>query len=593
VTYLRVLEVLLPVVCTLGAVALLARPEDSPPGPPQQAPRPAYLGSTGCEMCHPSEHASWQRTFHRTMTRRPSELAWDGKESPVLPALLADGALVFRLRREGSRIMADGPNLHLLAQLLYRTSAQAASEGYERPTEAAVERAFEQVPEVERPVVLVTGSHHYLAFWLAEADDRELLQLPFVYHLQERKWAPRRQAFLEPPDAPLHIATWNSNCIQCHAVAGEPQETEWRDETGTLHVRYRSRVAELGIACEACHGPGRAHAEHYRTPLRRGAARASGQLVPPAAQTLLSPASMDAVSSSAICGQCHAYFVPKNEAAFWTTGYARAVPSEPVERNRQLLTPTSPPGTGVLLNRELDSIFWPDGTIRVGGREYNGLLASACYSRGQGERQLGCGSCHSMHDSDPDDQLAQEVAADPDSPCRNCHGSVGEHSGHAKGSLGASCVNCHMPKTTYALQKSIRSHRIQIPDPQGRDVPSACSLCHVDQALGFFVPAAAAPSSDPIGMGVRAALAGNAAERAIYAAALASTETQQTIGLPLARTLLQALAHDPYHAVRRIAERGLAALPPGSGDGGPSPLAPELLERLVSARDNRDIVISE
>ena len=54
------------------------------------------------------------------------------------------------------------------------------------------------------------------------------------------------------------------------------------------------------------------------------------------------------------------------------------------------------------------------------------------------------------------------------------------------------------------------------------------------------------------------ALAGNAAERAIYASALASEETRSTVGDPLARVLLERLARDPYHAVRRIAERGLA-----------------------------------
>ncbi len=76
-------------------------------------------------------------------------------------------------------------------------------------------------------------------------------------------------------------------------------------------------------------------------------------------------------------------------------------------------------------------------------------------------------------------------------------------------------------------------------------------------------PPTAAASADPVPVGFRGALAGNAAERAIYAAALASKETRQTIGSGLARALLERLRHDHYHAVRRIAERGLSALPPG------------------------------
>ena len=47
-----------------------------------------------------------------------------------------------------------------------------------------------------------------------------------------------------------------------------------------------------------------------------------------------------------------------------------------------------PPGGEWLGDR-----FWPDGMVRVTGREYNGLLDTACYQRGK----MSCLSCHSMH----------------------------------------------------------------------------------------------------------------------------------------------------------------------------------------------------
>src|SRR5438445_13841692 len=34
-----------------------------------------YVGSGACHACHPSEHASWSRTYHRTMTQRGRGLA--------------------------------------------------------------------------------------------------------------------------------------------------------------------------------------------------------------------------------------------------------------------------------------------------------------------------------------------------------------------------------------------------------------------------------------------------------------------------------------------------------------------------------------
>jgi predicted CXXCH cytochrome family protein len=577
---------------TIGAVAAVAAyvARDAPPAQPVlETPRPAYLGSSGCQGCHPGAYASWRDTFHRTMTRRPQDLDWDGTSSPKLPVKLSDRHFSFELTRQDGRVVAGGPDLHVAAQLLYEAGVRAKHDGSGAPTEASIERVLEGVAVAKRPLALVTGSHHYLAFWLENGQDRELRQLPFVYHLDEGKWAPRSQAFLEPPQAAPYIATWNSNCIQCHAVAGEPQETEWEDDAGALHVRFQTRVGELGIACEACHGPGRAHASRFRNPMRR-----AGWDDAPESAHPVNPEELDSAAASAICGQCHAYFVPADESAFWEIGYTRSyLPGETLDHSRQLLHPASAPEDGPALSRELGSIFWPDGTIRVGGREYSGLTMSACYEKGSGERKLGCLSCHSMHAGSRDDQLRSEVVEDADAPCRGCHETTPEHSGHPAKSIGASCVNCHMPKTTYALLKGIRSHSIRVPDPRRLDVPSACALCHMDRPPAWFAPAepAKAADADTVGVGVRAALSGNAAERAIYAAALSSAETRQTVGDALTRSLLTVLALDPYHAVRRIAEQGLANLPPSTSNA--PILDPALVQDLRSRRDERHIVISE
>jgi predicted CXXCH cytochrome family protein len=598
VTRTRLLEALVVLLGLGVGLSLVSRKASPEPASVVRKPEGGYLGSEGCQMCHPKEHESWHGSHHRSMTRRARDLAWDGRGSPTLPVTLEDRHFRFRLLEDGSRLVARGPDLHRAAQHLYLAREQAIRAGEAVPSPAAIERALEQVPEVERPIELVTGSHHYLAFWISAGSGRELRQLPFVYHLNEAKWSPRSEAFLEPPDAPPYIATWNSNCIQCHAVAGQPRQREWRDDDGALHVRFESRVAELGIACEACHGPGRSHAEYFRNPL----SRVRSEAAPPSAR-LLNPAAVDSATGSSVCGQCHAYFVPTDEPEFWETGYSESYePGDPLSTSRQLLTLDGEPKGTPVISRELESIFWPDGTMRVGGREYAGLVASACFTSGAGKRKLGCVSCHSMHDSAPDDQLLRDVAKDQNAPCRSCHQDALEHSQHAPGSIGTSCVDCHMPKTTYALLGSIRSHRVQIPRPAETSVPSACALCHVDRPLSWLTarsadaassdtsdPLHAAGSEDVVPVGFRGALSGNAAERAIYAAALASKETRQTIGDGLARALLERLRHDRYHAVRRIAERGLSALPRGTT----AELDEDLVRRLEAERDDRDVVISE
>ena len=120
------------------------------------------------------------------------------------------------------------------------------------------------------------------------------------------------------------------------------------------------------------------------------------------------------------------------------------------------------------------------------GREYNGLLESPCYQRGE----MSCVSCHSMHKSDPDDQLARGMRGNQ--ACLQCHdemaGDLTRHTRHATDSPGSNCTNCHMPHTSYGLLKAIRGHTVETPDvattlATGR--PNACNLCHLDKTLDW------------------------------------------------------------------------------------------------------------
>jgi len=59
------------------------------------------------------------------------------------------------------------------------------------------------------------------------------------------------------------LVLWNFHCIRCHAVGGEPH---WGRKHGR---RTETLAAELGIACEACHGPAEEHVAANGNPPRR------------------------------------------------------------------------------------------------------------------------------------------------------------------------------------------------------------------------------------------------------------------------------------------------------------------------------------
>ena len=503
------------------------------------------LGSGACRSCHPAEHVSWHRTFHRTMTELASTRTAKGPWAGV--TVEADGRSI-ELSQRGNELWLRLPDPDLVAA--------ASRNGVAAPSAGA--------PLVPRRVVLTTGSHHEQAYWVQGAHG-ELRLAPITYLIADRRYVARSDAFLQPPDATPHAMRWNSNCIQCHATRGEPRLDEPTNQ-------FASTAVELGIACEACHGPGAAHVRAQQNPVTRFVAYLNDGRDP----TIVNPARLDAARASEVCGQCHAYFVPRDEDRFWTRGYDYR-PGDVLARTRELLEPHDARG---LVEAAEESLFWADGTIRVGGREWNGLRRSACFLRGRGERQISCLSCHSMHDSEPDDQLRRGQSAD--APCVKCHGDIAalgsKHTQHATGSAGASCVNCHMPYTSYALFKAIRSHRIDSPSAvataeHGR--PNACNLCHLDRTLAWTAehvdawygrkPGRSAAENDAFGSttarAVEELLAGDAATRAVVAAAFGRADAQAASGSDWEAAFLAELLDDPYAAVRKVAGGALATLP--------------------------------
>jgi hypothetical protein len=514
-------------------------------------PSPEYASSDACRSCHPAEYQSWHRSFHRSMT----EPANDDTVRARWQGVIEWRGRSYTLSRRGDEFWVRLPDPDREAVLARGNVAADAPR------------------EVERRVVMTTGSHHYQGYWVQGARGNELWQLPIVYHFESRRFIARHDAFLHPEDDPIYFARWNSNCIQCHSVAGEPRHDAATD-------RFDTRVVELGIACESCHGPGAAHVARQQSPFVRLRQQDRGL-----ARDIINPARLDAERASEICGQCHAYFMPKDAERWWTSGFAeRYRPGDDLDASRRLIEHRQ--GSAAPdpeLDASPDSLFYPDGTIRVGGREWNGLRDSACFTRGQGDRQLGCSSCHQLHGGSRDDQLS--AVGGGNAVCQSCHASHGAaHTQHREGSSGSECMSCHMPRTTYALFKSIRSHRITIPtvDRTRGAALNACNLCHQDRSLEWTSTALSAwsdgrrTSAPPEAKAARlaatpihseanagwsalavAALSGDAAARVVAVFELGAAAPREVSGTGWQTQLLVEALDDPYAAIRFVAQRSL------------------------------------
>jgi hypothetical protein len=523
------------------------------------AQRESFASSTACQACHPGNYASWHDSFHRTMTQLATPAAVVGNFEDQ--RVVARGR-TYLLERRGDEFwveMAD-PDVE-----------------HERRQAGALE-SREAPPVVRRRVVMTTGSHHQQTYWVASRDEHRVLNLPLMWLIEDRRWAPREDVFLRPPERGRDLDCWNENCVECHSTSPELRLAETRGLIG-------ERAAELGISCEACHGPGEAHVRANRDPLRRFREHLAGEGDP----TIVNPARLSAPAASQVCGQCHGMNVFKNEGLQPGSEF---LAGGDLHETRMILRRGETnvigdersdwPRLAAHLQRQestyLDGRFWRDGMTRVSGREHNAMTQSACFRGGQ----LSCLSCHSLHEyEDRDDQLASGMGGDQ--ACLQCHAAIGEriteHTHHAATSSGSRCYNCHMPYTTYGLLKAIRSHLIDSPSVAGSvqtGRPDACNLCHLDQTLAWTSqhlnawyrqsPPALSEEQSTVSAALLWLLKGDAGQRALAAwhmgwepahVAMSTARQAAPNGVDWMVPYLGHALSDPYAAVRYIAYRSL------------------------------------
>lgn len=512
---------------------------------PLAEPPTGHTRASDCRECHRHNHDTWHASFHRTMTQlvTPESARADFNNVRINFPRVREKFLLHR--RDGMPWVTFDENVATF------------------PIDKLKRKTF--------PLLLSTGSHHLQYYWAPMGRGRTMAQLPVVYLFEARRWIPVNSSFITPPGGNAHGAgsTWNESCLECHATFPEPRPT------GEF-LEYDTRVAEFGIGCESCHGPG---AEHIR--LHRN----HPEGLPAGADPIVDPAGLSASLSAQVCAGCHSVFDQKPWRAHR--------PGEPLAKDRKLKTRA---GMVELLNERMadaaeeqkqkalltmDSWFWPDGQSRVTGREYNNLLESACHTAGG----MSCLNCHRMHQDRDDPRPLKEWANDQlayerhdDEACVKCHQprqyASPAHTHHAIGSSGSRCYNCHMPHTTYGLLQAIRSHTISSPDAaasRSTGRPTACNLCHLDRSLAwtaerlhewYDAPQPRLDADDQVvSQVVRLLLEGDAAQRAIAAWALAWPPAVNASGGDWIAPLLSRLLDDPYPAVRFMAERSLRAQP--------------------------------
>ena len=105
----------------------------------------------------------------------------------------------------------------------------------------------------------MTGSHHMQVYWYYAGRMRALGLVPLAYLIDDQRWIPREAAFLQPPvfHTDFNFGQWNLNCIRCHTTASHPGLGFGEEGNTGQPQKMDTQVTQFGIACEACHGPGK------------------------------------------------------------------------------------------------------------------------------------------------------------------------------------------------------------------------------------------------------------------------------------------------------------------------------------------------
>ncbi len=419
-----------------------------------------YLGSKACARCHQKAYDEWERSLHIRMTKPLAEATVVGD---------FDGT---RLESHGRSFEFGRANARPFMKIGF---------GGRSPETFQVDHTL--------------GFKRYQGY-LSTLPDGRMYVLPAFWHVETKRWIDWKEITPVPDGAHDLRQIWNTNCFNCHA-------TNLSQGFNTQTRTYATTWTEMGIGCEACHGPGRRHVELIDLSHKDPSLKPGGTL------EIFSPPNGSPRQTFDSCAYCHGN---KQNVFVGFRGGDRyedyAIPfliSSPIPDN-------DPQGE-----------FWPDGRPNRFNRP-QALTLSGCFKAGQAV----CTSCHVAHGSPNAFSLKVDITTgrNGDVLCTQCHTSLGatgatgatgaeivataapapsapvapgrtqshpvapgswsdalieRHTFHAASSEGSRCVSCHMSDVNWRLLIRRRDHTFQAPVPEmtaAFGVPNACTTCH-------------------------------------------------------------------------------------------------------------------
>lgn len=530
--------------------------------------RADYAGSRTCEDCHEAQFASWQHSPMRNMTR---DAATATIRAPFDGVSIRVGTDTATMEMQGGARFVRVATDKGVAR--YRVTKVIGGRYREDFVGIDVTTATNPVTGgigVERVLpatfVFATGSWRYKGYSVMVKERPEMSvravwanecischnTLPLATMLYDELYGPGLPSYQGKlsdrllPTSLMWTASSRDDAGLARALTDEitflggtpPPSPKLRDvlpAAATASEQYLDgkHLVELGVGCEACHNGARAHAtDPAKLPTFAVRSDLVGMTPPPG------QAGSRAQWINKTCAKCHTVLFTRYP---WTW--------EGGERRKN-------PGGSTTNSGE--------------GRDFQ---LGGCAS------QMACTTCHDPHAADAPAAMAALATPAGNPVCLTCHtayatpAALAQHSHHAAGSPGTSCIACHMPRKNMGLDYAlVRYHRIGSPTDRKRveaDRPLECALCHADKTVDELVRTMETWWHERYDRGALATLYGaDLGVNAISATLLRGKPHEQavaiaTLGERRDRTALPALAPHLAHAyplVRYYTARALQTI---------------------------------
>jgi tetratricopeptide (TPR) repeat protein len=439
------------VVAPLPAAGQTAPTTVQPSSPVRQTLDGGHAGSAACRECHAAQYDAWARSQHSRAMQVADAQSVLGDFRNVRFAY-AGITSTFYVRDGKYYVRTDGPDGKL--------------------ADFEVRYTFGVAP---------------LQQYLIELPGGRLQALSIAWDARPKSDGGQRWFHLYPGQKlragdPLHWTgvsqNWNFMCAECHS-------TNLRKGFDAQKRRFDTTWSEIGVGCEACHGPGAVHVAWGRAK-REGKAPPSahdglavalterkGVAWTPVAATGNAQRSAPRNSSREIetCARCHA------RAARISDDYVHGKP--PLDTHRLALLD--------------EGLYWSDGQMRDEVYNWGSFVQSRMHAKG-----VTCSDCHDPH--------TQALHAPGNAVCAQCHLAskfdAPSHTHHAQGAPGGACAACHMPTTTYMQVDPRHDHSMRIPRPDlsaKLGIPNACNNCHAKQTPQWAADAIAKWNGKAVG----------------------------------------------------------------------------------------------